>query len=453
MEKKFGDVFVSSMRVALNTLRKTLNLTELTAAAVPGLGDMGTGVAISDADLQSLIASWSREVDDTLGPLLLDDYHHGAQGIAASTAGAFGIDAAPSVTSDQTLHHLQQARNRMINFADSLWEDVRAELSDGVRHGESTDQLAARVTQVGSVAEPRALVVARTEVHTAVETGANDQMQMFGFNDDDTVKVWESTHDGRTRMTHADADGQRVALSQVFNVGGSSLMYPGDPGGPAGEVINCRCTTVYDVTDKPKSQALSPPQGAETDSVGSRLTGSDALESVPARMGRRTKTSVPLTPKQQAAARQYQSTYFVAINGQLRRDELNAKVSGIVEQLDAVMQSSRLAQPIETWRGMTAAGRLFGDALRYDMTGVRWSEKAYTSTSTLESVARSFLYSDDATDVLMRVVVPRNVGAMRISGEYEQAEVLLERGLDFRVVADHGVSPAGYRLLDVEVIK
>lgn len=54
-------------------------------------------------------------------------------------------------------------------------------------------------------------------------------------------KVWLSLHDGRTRPTHAAANGQRVPLDAQFRVGTADLAYPGDPTGPPGEVCGCRC--------------------------------------------------------------------------------------------------------------------------------------------------------------------------------------------------------------------
>lgn len=55
-------------------------------------------------------------------------------------------------------------------------------------------------------------------------------------------KVWLSTEDQRTRPTHVEADGQRTLLSSPFRVGGAQLLFPGDPRGPAQEIINCRCS-------------------------------------------------------------------------------------------------------------------------------------------------------------------------------------------------------------------
>jgi hypothetical protein len=64
-------------------------------------------------------------------------------------------------------------------------------------------------------------------------------------------KQWQATGDDRTRHTHHEADGQTVAFSAPFAVGGTSLAFPGDPTGTASEVINCRCTTiaVFDPAD------------------------------------------------------------------------------------------------------------------------------------------------------------------------------------------------------------
>lgn len=44
--------------------------------------------------------------------------------------------------------------------------------------------------------------------------------------------------DKRTRDTHAQINGVEEELRVPFANG---LLYPGDPSGPAKEVINCRC--------------------------------------------------------------------------------------------------------------------------------------------------------------------------------------------------------------------
>jgi len=58
-------------------------------------------------------------------------------------------------------------------------------------------------------------------------------------------KVWMANHDAKTRPDHAEADGQEVGMDESFDVGGEQLMYPGDPAGSPGNIINCRCTVYY----------------------------------------------------------------------------------------------------------------------------------------------------------------------------------------------------------------
>jgi len=63
-----------------------------------------------------------------------------------------------------------------------------------------------------------------------------------------TFKQWLATEDERTRPDHAAAHGQVVPINEPFSVGGEPLQYPGDPGGSAENVMNCRCTTLYQDT-------------------------------------------------------------------------------------------------------------------------------------------------------------------------------------------------------------
>lgn len=186
-------------------------------------------------------------------------------------------------------------------------------------------------------------------------------------------------------------------------------------------------------------------------------TGQDALDAVPAGLARRAERGdVVLSRAQRDALREYESSYYYAINGQLRSGEVNGRVQRIVDRIDAGMAASRARRELSVWRGITNAQRLFGDRINGDLTGMEWREVSYVSTTAEERVARSFTYpgAGGENPVVMRLVVPSGVGAMHISGTLGigQAEVLLERGLRLRVVRDRGVSPAGYRLLDVEVL-
>lgn len=64
------------------------------------------------------------------------------------------------------------------------------------------------------------------------------------------VKQWNSSHDARVRPTHVKADNQQREPQKPFTVGGAKLMFPCDPSGPPQEVINCRCYTTQELSDK-----------------------------------------------------------------------------------------------------------------------------------------------------------------------------------------------------------
>ncbi len=111
--------------------------------------------------------------------------------------------------------------------------------------GASIDDLAASVQDVFDVASRnRALTIARTEVISASNGSASLAAAQLPA-DVAAGQEFIATRDERTRDDHSEADGQIVAMGQPFDVGGESLLYPGDPAGSPENVINCRCTVAF----------------------------------------------------------------------------------------------------------------------------------------------------------------------------------------------------------------
>jgi len=79
-----------------------------------------------------------------------------------------------------------------------------------------------------------ARTIARTETHGAFEEGRYEGLK----STQPTHKIWLSSRDGTVRPEH-QIDGETVPFDDVFSNG---LLYPLDPNGEAGNVINCRCT-------------------------------------------------------------------------------------------------------------------------------------------------------------------------------------------------------------------
>lgn len=92
----------------------------------------------------------------------------------------------------------------------------------------------------------RAETIARTESMQALHIGQQEAYQQAIDQNlvepDEIVRVWESSGDGRTRDSHEEMNGQEVGWDEDFvTPSGIHLAFPGDPDGPAEEIINCRC--------------------------------------------------------------------------------------------------------------------------------------------------------------------------------------------------------------------
>jgi SPP1 gp7 family putative phage head morphogenesis protein len=124
-----------------------------------------------------------------------------------------------------------------------LQANLKAELEDGIAAGESIENLTKRILSetdgvYDNMSAARAEVIARTETMGSVNFGQQVTYQAEGIEE----KEWLATSDSDTRDAHYAANGQVVKIDEPFMVGGESLMYPGDPSGSAGNVIQCRCT-------------------------------------------------------------------------------------------------------------------------------------------------------------------------------------------------------------------
>jgi hypothetical protein len=95
----------------------------------------------------------------------------------------------------------------------------------------------------------RGKVIARTESITALRAGRREGLEQAveqgAVNPERVTRKWNATGDARTRIDHAEMDGQEVqGLDEPFTFpDGSQAMYPGDSslGAPAEQIAQCRC--------------------------------------------------------------------------------------------------------------------------------------------------------------------------------------------------------------------
>lgn len=122
-------------------------------------------------------------------------------------------------------------------------EIVAKAVADAIAEGLNESQTGALIqsyieTESTSISMFRSRMIARTETHGASQVASFYAAYASGI---DVKKEWASAISDRTREAHLAANGQVREMNEFYDVGGEPMMYPGDPDGSAGNVINCRC--------------------------------------------------------------------------------------------------------------------------------------------------------------------------------------------------------------------
>lgn len=156
--------------------------------------------------------------------------------------GLEGLVFSPNETSVRDGIRRLSVKTRSI--LETLRNDLASTVDEGVRLGETSEQLADRVSRFfDNTIDHRSIRIARTNSTFALNKGQNTAAINSGvFN----VKFWVTQRDARVRDIHAPMDMVEADIQEDFILpNGDSLEIPGDPDGRAESVINCRCTAFY----------------------------------------------------------------------------------------------------------------------------------------------------------------------------------------------------------------
>ena len=215
-------------------------LAELAAYAQQALGRSGLDPAVLD----DRAPAWRDALTRRVNPAIMSVFTDAWELIDRGT----GIDPTPYGT-----RHLESVWNRMVGASEEVFDSIRTVLEACRQEGLGIADMAREVDGLLSDAanwEGRARTIARTEVIGANNAGqrasARATAEYLGYSADQVQRSWLATSDGRTRPSHVDADGMTVmGLDATYDLAGGSLVGPGDPDGPAEEVVNCRCTEAF----------------------------------------------------------------------------------------------------------------------------------------------------------------------------------------------------------------
>jgi uncharacterized protein with gpF-like domain len=226
--------------------------------------------AIRNGDLDPSTTSGVRVfVEQTMGnytssfeTVFREGLEEGAKAGRAIAGRRFDLDVAFDTVPKETLDALDdwavQASDEVTSrFADDITGFIRTAHEEGLSIDDLADTLNDDLFE-GRLQDWEAERVARTETISSSNAGSHTAYQDAGSV---VGEEWIATFDGRQRDTHGDADGQIVAVENVFLVGGYEADHPGDQSLPAEERINCRCTVVPvfrdDLTDSEFAQLES----------------------------------------------------------------------------------------------------------------------------------------------------------------------------------------------------
>lgn len=156
--------------------------------------------------------------------------------------GELGIDDPWTMPPAAVLNALRDRDNLLRNASQDVFDEVRAELEEGFKAGETTAQLADRARAVfNEISTGRANTIAITETGAAYGAGRQESATAAGLK----TKTWLSARDPRVRPDHRAADGQTVNAASSFVVGGEQTAYPCGDGLSAAQACNCRCISIF----------------------------------------------------------------------------------------------------------------------------------------------------------------------------------------------------------------
>ena len=189
-----------------------------------------------DSTGRILLAGWDTAAQ-TFGNRLLDQIgkRHGSMERKELISGVFRAAFVAFAT--------EWVATKVTQINRTTEDQIRELVTRGEQEGAGVEAIARAIRQnMPQMSRLRSHVIARTETHMAASWANQTAAEESGI---ELVKEWCSSADGRTREDHYEADRQTVPLDMPFEVGGWPLLYPGDPNGPAAQVVSCRCQSLF----------------------------------------------------------------------------------------------------------------------------------------------------------------------------------------------------------------
>lgn len=138
---------------------------------------------------------------------------------------------------------VRDRENKISGAGEKIHEDLRREIEAAITAGDTLDQIRDRVRSTfNGISSVRVDMIARTETTAAYETARDMAFREAGVE----WTQWLTMADnGDRHPSYSGLHNQIRPIDEPFTLYGNlTLRYPGDPEGPAAEVINCRCVRI-----------------------------------------------------------------------------------------------------------------------------------------------------------------------------------------------------------------
>lgn len=249
-ERVFQALVAKSLRLSARALEDRV-VGILVANTAPEPEARSAAFTLALGEVGTVQATWTARVDSELMPYLAQTFAD-----AAADAGKMALDVAgrsgPTPTAGFIDRVLSFLRDRLVALGGWLATKLGKIIQAGYDRGDELRQLATGVRAAAADALPVAAGAAADALGWASTLGELTQLQAAGFTNAEVEKQWLTADDDRVRPAHEEADGQRVGLFEMFDVGNERLFAPRDPTGRPDNVIGCRCSLGYifnDVSD------------------------------------------------------------------------------------------------------------------------------------------------------------------------------------------------------------
>lgn len=182
------------------------------------------------------VNNWAKLIDTHVTP------------VTTRVAGAALLEAKAAIPASHTMGMPESSvstANHMTDLANSAGNDIGGRVNTAVQRAADLTAAADDAEEVLGTADAILDNVVGSMAAGAASSATTDVTSYlagyFGNIYEGATKTWNSVGDDRVRPDHDEADGDEVALNDVFIVGGETMVGPHDPSASDDQTIGCRC--------------------------------------------------------------------------------------------------------------------------------------------------------------------------------------------------------------------